>query len=176
MDRHLGFTLAELVFTLAIATGLLGWGVPTFREASRDAERTREVNQLVQSVHLARNEAIKRNGVVSLCPSTDGAACAPAGTPWHQGWIVFVNDDRDSPAARDPGEQLLQVHAPWASGSVFANRATLSFRPYGQIGVTASFTFCDERGPRAARAVIISQTGRPRVAASDASGDPLTCA
>jgi len=42
--------------------------------------------------------------------------------------------------------------------------------------VTASFTFCDERGPRAARAVIISQTGRPRVAASDASGDPLTCA
>ena len=48
MDRHRGFTLAELVFTLAIATGLLGWGVPTFMEITRDAERTREVNQLVQ--------------------------------------------------------------------------------------------------------------------------------
>lgn len=176
MDRHQGFTLAELVFTLAIATGLLGWGVPTFREASRDAARTREVNQLVQSVHLARNEAIKRNGVVSLCPSTDGEACAPAGTPWHQGWIVFVNGDRDSPAARDPGELLLLVRAPWTSGSVYANRGTLSFRPFGQMGVTASFTFCDERGPRAARAVIISQTGRPRVSDRDASGAPLTCA
>jgi type IV fimbrial biogenesis protein FimT len=150
--------------------------VPTFRDVSLNAERTREINQLVQSVHLARNEAIKRNGVVSLCPSTDGEDCAPAGTPWHKGWIVFVNGDRDSPAARDPGEQLLQVRAPWAAGSVHANRATLSFRPYGQMGVTASFTFCDGRGARAARAVIISQTGRPRVSASDASGDPLTCA
>lgn len=176
MDRHQGFTLAELVFTLAIATGLLGWGVPTFLEVRRDVERTREVNQLVHSVHLARNEAIKRNGVVSLCPSTDGEACAPAGTPWHEGWIVFVNGDRDSPAARDPGEQLLQVQAPWVAGSVLANRATLSFRPYGQTGVTASFTFCDARGPRAARAVIISQTGRPRVSDSDASGAPLKCA
>jgi type IV fimbrial biogenesis protein FimT len=176
MDRHRGFTLAELIFTLAIAIGLLGWGVPTFRDVRLNAERTREINQFVQSVHLARNEAIKRNGVVSLCPSTDGEACAPAGTPWHQGWIVFVNGDRDSPAARDPGEQLLQVRAPWSAGSVHANRASLSFRPYGQMGVTASFTFCDGRGARAARAVIISQTGRPRVSTSDASGDPLTCA
>jgi type IV fimbrial biogenesis protein FimT len=176
MERHRGYTLAELVFTLAIATGLLGWGVPTFLEVRRDADRTREVNQLVQSVHLARNEAIKRNGVVSLCPSTDGEACAAAGTAWDEGWIVFVNGDRDSPAVRDPGEPLLRVHPPWAAGAVYANRGTLSFRPYGQTGVTASFTFCDERGPRAARAVIISQTGRPRVSTSDAAGAPLTCA
>jgi type IV fimbrial biogenesis protein FimT len=177
MDRlQRGVTLPELVFTLAIAAGLLGWGVPAWHDLRLDAARSREVNQFVQAVHLARSEAIKRNGVVSLCPSRDGEACAPAGTPWHRGWIVFVNSDRDSPAARDPGEQLLQVHAPWAAGSVHANRTTLSFRPFGQMGVTASFTFCDERGPRAARAVIISQTGRPRVSASDASGEPLTCA
>lgn len=176
MDRHRGFTLAELVFTLAIAAGLLGWGVPAFLDASRDAERTREVNQLVQAVHLARNEAIKRNAVVSLCPSTDGERCAPGGTPWQEGWIVFLNGDRDAPAVRDPDEELLQVYAPWASGAVFANRGTLSFRPYGQMGVTARFTFCDRRGPRAARAVIISQTGRPRVSHRDASGAPLTCA
>jgi type IV fimbrial biogenesis protein FimT len=176
MDRQRGFTLAELVFTLAIVAGLLGWGLPTFRDVHRNAERSREVNQLVHAVHFARNEAIKRNGVVSLCPSTDGQHCAPAGTPWHAGWIVFVNGDRDSPAERDPGEDLLQVFAPWLSGSVIANRGTLSFRPFGQMGVTASFTFCDDRGPRAARAVIISQTGRPRVSPLDASGAPLTCA
>jgi len=176
MDRQRGFTLAELVFTLAIVAGLLGWGLPTFRDAHRNAERSREVNQFVHAVHFARNEAIKRNGVVSLCPSTDGQHCAPAGTPWHAGWIVFVNGDRDTPAERDPGEDLLQVFAPWLAGSVIGNRSTLSFRPFGQMGVTASFTFCDDRGPRAARAVIISQTGRPRVSALDASGAPLKCA
>jgi len=175
MDRPRGFTLPELVFTLAIVAGLLGFGVPTFRELQRNAARTREVNQFIQAVYLARSEAIKRNGVVSLCPSADGEHCAAAGTPWHAGWIVFVNLDHDSPAARDNDEELLRVYAAWPRGSVNANRGTLSFRPFGQMGVTATVTFCDDRGPPAARAVIISQTGRPRVSARSASNGPLTC-
>jgi type IV fimbrial biogenesis protein FimT len=176
MDRHRGQTLTELVFTLAIVAGLVGWGVPTFRDLHRNAARAGEVNRLVQTVYFARSEAIKRNGVVSLCPSTDGDRCAPSGTPWSRGWIVFFNADRDSPAARDAGEPLLRAHESWPAGAVSANRATLSFRPFGQTGTTATFTFCDDRGPRAARAVIISQTGRPRVSDRDASGQPLTCA
>lgn len=175
MDRQPGHTLPELVFTLAIVAGVLGWGVPSFAEFRRNAERAREVNQFIQAVYLARSEAIKRNGVVSLCPSDDGARCGPAGTPWQRGWIVFVNTDRDAPAARDDDEELLRVYAPWERGAVNANRATLSFRPFGQTGVTATFTFCDDRGADGARAVIISQTGRPRVSDRSASNGPLTC-
>ena len=174
--RHRGVTLPELVFTLAIAAGLLGWGVPAFRDLRLDASRSREVNQFVQAVYLARSEAIKRNGVVSLCPSRDGARCAPSGTPWQAGWIVFVNADRDSPAVRDENEELLRVYAPWERGAVSANRPTLSFRSFGQVGTTATFTFCDHRGAGAARAVIISQTGRPRVSDRTASNAELTCA
>ena len=77
-----GLTLPELVFTLAIAAGLLGWGVavvPRPRAATPPAPG--EVNQFVQAVYLARSEAIKRNGVVSLCPSRDGARCAPPARP-----------------------------------------------------------------------------------------------
>jgi hypothetical protein len=88
---------------------------------------------------------------------------------------MFVNLDRDSPAVRDPGEDLLQVYAPWSGGSIFANRGTLSFRAFGQSGVTATFAFCDERGSPAARAVIISQTGRPRLSNLSATGTALTC-
>jgi len=175
MDRHRGYTLPELVFTMAIAVGLLGWGVPTFRDLQRNAARTREVNQFIQAVYLARSEAIKRNRVVSICPSLDAEDCAPAGTNWQTGWIVFVNGDRDAPAVRDADEQLLRVYAPWPGGSLTANRTTLSFRPFGQMGVTATFTFCDDRGSPAARAVIISQTGRPRVSDRSASNAQLTC-
>ena len=175
MERHRGVTLPELVFAVAITLGLLGWGIPTFRDLRLDASRAREVNQLVQAVYLARSEAIKRNGVVSLCPSLDGERCALAGTPWHRGWIVFVNDDRDTPAVRDDAEELLRVYSPWERGEVSANRATLSFRSFGQVGVTATFTFCDDRGPRAARAVIISQTGRPRVSDRSTANGLLVC-
>jgi type IV fimbrial biogenesis protein FimT len=175
MERPSGLTLPELVFTLAICAGMLGWAVPTFRDVQRNSARTREVNRLVHDVYLARSEAIKRNGVVSLCPSLDGEWCAPSGTPWQRGWVIFVNRDRDSPAVRDDGEDLLRVYAPWDKGAVNANRATLSFRPFGQMGVTATFTFCDQRGSKDARAVIISQTGRPRVSDRSASNTALVC-
>ena len=175
MERQRGISLTELVFTSAIVAGLLGWGVPAFRDVTRDAARAREVNQFVQAIYLARSEAIKRNGVVSLCPSRDGQRCSGAATPWHAGWIVFVNADRDQPAVRDAGEPLLRVHPAWDAGRIVANRSTLSFRPFGQLAVTATYTFCDERGPRAARAVIISQTGRPRLSDRSAAGKSLSC-
>jgi hypothetical protein len=76
---------------------------------------------------------------------------------------------------RDAGEDLLRVYAAWPTGQVLANRPTLSFRAFGQMGITATFTFCDRRGGSSARAVIISQTGRPRVSGRDASGAPLSC-
>jgi type IV fimbrial biogenesis protein FimT len=175
MERQLGQTLTELVFTLAIVAGLLGWGVPNFRELNHDTARNRELNQFLQSVYLARGEAIKRNRVISLCPSRDGERCAPPGTRWQDGWIVFVNEDRDAPAVRDPGEALLRAYAAWPGGAILGNRSTLSFRGFGQSGVTSTFVFCDARGPRAARAVIVSQTGRPRVSDRNASNGRLAC-
>ena len=115
--------------------------------------------------------------MVSLCPSTDGEQCAPAGTPWHRGWIVFVNGDRDAPAVRDPDEDLLRVYAPWDRGAVIANRGHAVLPPVRPDGrdrhASRSATTA---GREAARAVIISQTGRPRVSDRNASGSPLTCA
>ena len=175
MERRRGYTLPEFVFAMAIMAGMLGYGVPAFRGFLLDSARTREVNSLVHAVHLARSEAIKRNGVVSLCPSADGESCGPAGTAWQSGWIVFVNRDRDQPAVRDVGEDLLRAYAAWPDGQIVANRATLSVRSFGQMGITATFAFCDQRGSPAARAVIISQTGRPRVSGRDPSGRPLSC-
>ncbi len=175
MQRSSGHTLPELLFSAAIVAGLAAWTVPTFGDLRRNSIRTREVNQLVQAVHLARSEAIKRNRVISLCPSADGANCGPDGTRWDAGWITFVNVDQDSPASRDAGEDLLRAHAGWSTGRILSNRQTLSFRPFGQSGVTATFEYCDDRGGPDARAVIVSQTGRPRVSDRDASGQPIEC-
>jgi type IV fimbrial biogenesis protein FimT len=172
--REPGYTLVEFVAGLGVLAVLSAWGVPGFAQFSRNAARASAVNQFIQSVYLARSEAIKRNGVVSLCPSRDGATCDVA-SPWHQGWLVFVNLDRDSPATRDADEELLHAYPPWESGQIAANRTTLSFRPFGQSGVTATMTFCDDRGSAEARAVIISQTGRPRIADRNSSGEPLDC-
>src|SRR5580765_3858290 len=172
--RPHGHTLIEMLVALAIVGVVAGWALPGFRELALNAARAQQVNAFLQAIYLARSEAIKRNAVVSLCPSPDGEVCA-SGNDWHGGWIVFANLDRDSPAVRDAGEVLLRAYPSWTDGRIDANRTTLSFRAFGQSGVTATVTFCDVRGSRSARAVIISQTGRPRVTQRSSTGGALSC-
>ena len=175
VSRQAGLSLTELLVAIALLGVVTGFSVSSFRTLQLDAERSAQVNRFVQSLHLARSEAMKRNAIVSLCPSRDAATCAAADTGWEAGWMLFENVDRDSPAIRDDGEPLVQVFSPWRGGRLRGNRTTLSFRSFGQAGVTATYTFCDARGSTAARAVIISQTGRPRIAARTAAGDLLVC-
>ena len=60
-------------------------------------------------------------------------------------------------------------------GTITANRASFQFRPFFWRSTNGTVTFCDERGVAAARAVIVSYTGRPRVS-DRGPGRALTCA
>jgi hypothetical protein len=91
------------------------------------------------------------------------------------GWLVFANQDRDQPPQVDPDEPVLRTYAGWPAGRITANRPAFSFRPVTQSGVNGTVLFCDAGGSTAARAIVISQTGRPRSASQDSDGNPLTC-
>ena len=119
MERHCGFTLIELMFTLMAASVLLAWGIPSFREFRLNAERTREVNQFVQAVYLARSEAAKRDTRVILCRSSNTAATVPSCSGdtriWTSGYLVFADDGNYSNNVYDAGtDTLLRVVQPAA--------------------------------------------------------------
>ena len=61
MDRKPsgGFTLLELLVAMAVAGILLGVGVPSFVEVMKNARLSTQHNDLLQSLYLARSEAIK---------------------------------------------------------------------------------------------------------------------
>lgn len=174
-ERSRGVTLLELMMSLAIIAILAMITVPGFKTLRYGSERAAAVNSFVHAVYLARSEAIKRGQVATICKSVDGQTCAGRAAEWRSGWIVFVNSDHDDPPQRDPGEPLLQVHAGWPRGHIISNREAYSFRAYAQAVVNGTVVFCDPRGSTQARAVIISHTGRPRVAQRDASNKPLHC-
>jgi type IV fimbrial biogenesis protein FimT len=169
-----GYTLIELAATLAVGAACLAWAAPHLADWRKEAAMRAAVNRFAQTVFVARSEAIKRNETISICPSRDGERCGSS-ADWSEGWITFVNLDADSPAVRDEGEPLLRFSEALAGGSVAANRATLSFRAFGQPAATATVTFCDARGSSTGRAVIISQTGRPRIDHRNASGGSVSC-
>ena len=174
MCKAAGTTLVELLTALAVVAVLATLAAPSFQTLYWNGRRTAAVNGFLHTVFLARSEAIKRAQIVSVCHSSDGEHCGP-GVDWSTGWIVFVNRNRDEPPERGADEPLIFSSVGWPGVSITSNRRAYSFRPVMQGVVNGTIVFCDARGSTQARAIIISHTGRPRVAQLDADGKPLRC-
>ena len=175
MRASRGMTLLELMICLAILAIVSTLAAPGFSNLLNDAGRTAAVNEFIHALYLARSEAIKRGAIVSLCKSADGQNCMNRSPEWNTGWMVFVNLDRDELPERDRDEPIIAVYQGWPAGHISSNRNAYSFRPYLQGVVNGTLLFCDARGSAQARAIIISHTGRPRVAKRDSSNKPLRC-
>ena len=176
MRTTAGFTLWELLCTLSIAGILLGLAVPSFHAFVLDSRRTSDVNGFVLAVQVARSEAIKRGETVVLCQTFDGLQCGNDELGYGSGWLVFADLDKTRPPQRSDAESLIYVYQPTLIGTIVANREYFDFRPIQKRSTNGTIVFCDERGAAAAKAVIVSYTGRPRVDTVDPAGEPLVCA
>ena len=170
-----GFTLYELLMTMALVGIILATGLPAFYGTLARNRQAIEINALFHAIHGARKESIMRRKVVSLCPSSDGRKCEP-GTDWSAGWIMFENRDRDSPPRVDPGEAVLQFHRVSGQTRIHANRRGFTLRATYLRATNGTFTVCDDNGRVPAKALVVSYTGRPRVALKRPDGTPYTCA
>lgn len=169
-----GYSLYELVMTLGLAALILTMGLPSFGGLVADKRLLAETDALFHAFHLARKVSITRRRAVSLCPSPDGRTCAPE-QDWSAGWIVFVNGDRDDPPRVDAGETVLATRRVNPRVQVAANRRGFTLRSTHLRATNGTLVVCDRSGRAKARAVVVSYTGRPRVAYEDRRGDPYDC-
>lgn len=170
--KQTGATLVELMVVLAIAAILLGVAIPGFASLIHSSRLSAATSDLLVSLHLARSEAIKRNSRTVLCISADGTTCAASGG-WQQGWLVF--HDANNNAALDAGEAIIHARPAFPDSIRLTGNSTVakyvSYAPTGgtksmsgafQAGTLTVCNVADTSG--AARRVVISSTGRPRVA------------
>lgn len=140
---HTGFTMVELVVTLAVVAIIVAMAMPSFTGLINSNRLTSQANEIVAALQSARMDAIRRNAPAYFCSSNNNATCTNT-SPWT-GWIVYTDVDRDN--AVDAGELLRTgtVKGPVSvvvSSAIKNNR--VAFRPDGMAregGVLLSGTF-----------------------------------
>lgn len=173
--RTRGFTLYELLITMLLVAILASVAIPAFSATLARQRQRVEIDALFHAFHLARKESIMRRKVVSLCPSLDGQSCA-ASNDWSDGWLMFENADRDSPPRIDAGEPVLTRHRAGDGIRISANRKGFTLRATFLRATNGTFVFCDIADRIPPKALVVSYTGRPRVATRKTGGDPYLCA
>lgn len=170
-----GYSLYELLITLMLVGILVSISLPSFSATLAKSRQTSEINALFHAIHLARKESIRRRQVMTVCASADGRSCRPSGD-WSTGWILFNNADRDSPPEVDDDETIVLAHVVGETVRVIGNRRAFTLRATFRRATNGTLVFCDRHNRVAPKALIVSYTGRPRVAYERTDGTPYSCA
>ena len=171
--KSAGFTLVELIITIAIAGILVTIAIPSFNSTISSNRLTNSANDFVGALNLARSEAVKRG--IQVTVRNNGAA-----THWERGWNVFVDvngDENYNPpdtlcrtnANGSPIEDcLLRTYPALPTGytlttgnSTYKNYAAYLPSGFSTVVVGDTFTLCSDS---VQRTITINSTGRPSVA------------
>ncbi len=154
-----GFTVIELLVTLSVASILLAVAAPSYRTFVQDNQLIAQSNNFFSAMMLAKSEAIKRNSPITICPSTNGTACA-GGTIWTNGWIVFEDADGDGIVGAVVDIIRVGTAIPGQSTLKSGNRTRVTFAASGfTLGFNDTFSLCDSRGAATSRRLILTAQG-----------------
>lgn len=169
-----GLTLLELLVALAIMSVVAGLGVPALRDVTANARRVASVNGMLGAIQFARSAALTRDATTVLCQTSDALSCSGRVGDGSR-WIIAVDAATDMPGAAS-SQQILRVVQLSFSDTIISNRSRFEFRPFPLRSTNGTISFCDTRGGRAQRAIVISYSGRPRLAAPATENGYPACA
>jgi type IV fimbrial biogenesis protein FimT len=170
-----GFTLIELMVTIAIAGIVLTIGVPSFSQVMKNSRLTSSANALIVSLNFARSEAVKRK--VKVFVGRKGSISQN----WDGGWDVFI-DLNANEVFNDGTDTLLKTFSAISDGYTLRTGANyddwIAFSPSGFTDGSGSsnkdsFGLCAASGDTEnSRKISVNKVGRARVSIGDVTSCP----
>ena len=158
----LGFTLIELMITLAIFAVLSAIAVPQFTSMINNQRVKVAVGDLHASLTFARSEAIKRSAFVGVCAKTDDSSGCQNSSDWARGWIVFL--DADGNGLPGAVSDILKRQEAIPTVTLTGTNSNVSYTRDGRLRATVA-TFVANTSASNARCVSLDLGGRPSIKA-----------
>lgn len=160
---------------VAISAILAAVAVPQYTQFIGSRTISAQASALSASLRLARSEALKRNLRVTICPSNNPEAAAPACNPadpvlgWGRGWLIFT--DLGVQGQIGPNDTVIRVQPgfPGSGGMMPPSAAyTISFAANGITvgGFGGTFTLKNKADPTStssSRCLIVTAQGTSRL-------------
>ena len=126
-----GFSLLELLVTIAVAAILLAVAIPSYRSVVQRNAMAATVNDLVGDLNYARSQAVTRGQDVFVCSSNNQLNCN-GGKDWSTGWVIYAAVDPSENSPTPTKDNRLRVHGPVGAGfQISAGGGSLSFNSSG---------------------------------------------
>jgi len=146
-----GFNLIEVLLTLALASFLLGYGLPSYQRIIEQQNQALELSRLQAVFNHARLIASYSNRTLIICPSDKGKQCDYSAN--KNGNLLLVADGKQEP-----------IHFSKGAGFplVFPNHE-LKLHPLPSQNSGGTLLACTGFNQIEPKGIVISPTGRVRV-------------
>ncbi|WP_076542949.1 GspH/FimT family pseudopilin [Shewanella sp. UCD-KL21] len=147
-----GFTLIELMVTIAVAAILLTVGVPSLISVYEGVRVNNNVDKIHNIVAFARNQAVSYGATVNVCPFASATSCG-ATTDWSNGIRVFINN-------ADGDHELRAIDNFNSQDKVKGSALMLSFTSEGMVSSgSGNIIYCPGGNDVDSKSVNVSTSG-----------------
>jgi type IV fimbrial biogenesis protein FimT len=163
MSKYIGFTIIEILVSLAILLSLIAIGIPSLNNFIIYMRVDNEISSMHRMLLLARNSAINNELYVTICPLNNDKKCI---TDWSEKLSVFNDINKNRSYEPNIGESIIKTKPairPNDKLQYGKGRNALIYGPTGHLviwGGNATFKYCPHNHANKSRGIVVSTSGR----------------